>query len=176
MPTIRFDISQAAEVAKYLEVSINRAAERALYAAALRVVQRILTVIIPKEKQPPVDRGAYRAGWKAKKIPKGAEVRNTLPYAAIIEYGARAENIKIGRAMIIALKGWVLRKGLGLPNGGSKWDRQKAAEQMAWAIAKAMQKRGIYGPEGLRVLEKALVGLEEDYAEELKTELEREYE
>ena len=38
MPTIRFDISQAEEVAKHLEVSIGKAAERALRERALRGV------------------------------------------------------------------------------------------------------------------------------------------
>ncbi len=178
MPTVKFDISQADEVAKYLGVSIEKVAKRAVLSTALLIVQRITTVIIPKEPRQPVDRGAYRAAWKAKKDPDGALVSNSLPYASVIEYGAKAENVKISRAMIDALAAWVLRKGLVAKGKGAagKARANLEARSVAWAIARGMQKRGIFnGGKGLRILEKALKGLEEIYAEELKRELEREY-
>ncbi len=145
----------------------------------MRVLQHITTVVIPAEPRQPVDRGAYRAAWKVKKEPDGATITNTLPYAAVIEYGARAENIKIGRAMIDALAAWVLRKGL-VGKGGrgkaAKASAQKEAVGMAWAIAKKMKKRGIYnGGKGLRVLEKAMTIVKTAFADELKREIEREY-
>ncbi len=178
MTTVKFDISQADEVAKYLGVSIEKVAERAILATAIGVVARITTVIIPAEPRQPVDRGAYRAAWRAKKVPGGAQVQNLLPYAAIIEYGARAQNIKISAAMIKALAEWVIRKGIV---GRGKGKAGKAAAQaeaisMAWAIAKSMKKRGIFnGGTGLRVLEKALKGVQRLFAQELKAEIQREY-
>jgi Bacteriophage HK97-gp10, putative tail-component len=179
MPSVKFDISEAEEVARYLGFSIDAVAKRAILATANRVVQHITTQIIPNTSPQPVDRGAFRAGWKAKKDPDGAEVRNTLPYASIIEYGARAENIKIGRKMIEALAAWVRRKGIGGSKTASGRVRRPSVEEatsIAWAIAKTMQKKGIFnGGKGLRVLERALVIVQNAFAQELKTELEREY-
>jgi hypothetical protein len=176
--TVKFDISEAEEVARYLNLSLEKVAKRAILATAFRVVERITTVIIPKEPRQPVDRGAFRAAWRAKKDPDGAIVTNSMPYASVIEYGARAENIKISRAMIMALAAWVLRKGL-VKKGKGAAGKQKASEEaegVAWAIARSMKKKGIFdGGKGLRILEKAMVGLEKYFAEELARELGREY-
>ncbi len=154
------------------------AAERAILASALAVVAKIVNVVIPAEPRQPVDRGAFRAGWRAKAVSKGAQITNTMPYSEVIEYGARAENIKIGRKMIEALAEWVLRKGLvGKGKGkAGKIAAKAAAIGMAWAIAQSMKKKGIFnGGTGLRVLEKGLKGIEEIFARELKTEIGREY-
>lgn len=188
MPVHKFDISEAEEVARYLGFSIDKAAKRAILSLALRMVQHITTWLIPRENPQPVDRGAYRAGWRAKKTPEGAEVRNTLPHAAIIEFGARAENIKPGKKMIDALEAWVLRKGVGMSRTPArtkmtrkemKAARQSEARKVAWAIAMGMLKRGIFNREdergGLRILEKALKISKWAFADELKREIEREY-
>jgi hypothetical protein len=150
----------------FLDKVTRQAGERAMLSTALRLVQIITTEIMPAEQRPPVDRGAYRAAWRAKKIQGGAEIVNTLPYAAVIEYGAKAENVKVGRAMIEALTEWVRRKGLAGPEPGD-------ASRMAWAIATNMQKHGIYnGGKGLRILEQALKRLQpvldEEYAREVR--------
>jgi hypothetical protein len=179
MTTVKFDISEAEELARYLGISIEKVALRAIHATALRVVQHITTVIIPAEPNPPVDRSIYRAGWRAHKAIDGAVVTNHVPYASIIEFGARAENIKISRAMIIALTGWVMRKGIVKPAGRGKKAKAAAhieATRAAWAIAMAMKKRGIFNQgKGLRVLEKALKIVQNAFAQELRTEIEREY-
>lgn len=168
MTTRVFDISQSDELKKYLDKGFEEGAERAILSTALKVVQNITTAIIPAFPRPPVDRGAYRAGWRAKPIARGAEIVNTLPHASIIEYGARAQNVKIGKAMIDALAAWVRRKGIVRGRGKqSKLD----ALQVAWAIARAMQKKGIYGPRGLRVLEKALKGVPSILNDEFKREM-----
>lgn len=168
MTAVKFDISQAQEVAKHLGVNIDKAAKRAVLSTALKVVQRITTVIIPGEPRPPIDKRVYAAGWVARGTPDGAMIKNTAPNAAVIEHGARAENIKISRAMIDALAAWVKRKGLHKDGG----DDPRA---IAWAIAKAMQKRGIFnGGKGLKILEKGLKGVGRFFAEELKREIERE--
>lgn len=184
MPTMKFDIKDAEEMARRLGFSIQKVGNRALLATALRIVQHITTYIIPREPRQPVDRGAYRAAWKAKKTADGAQVTNHMPYAAVIEYGAKAGNIKISRVMIEELAEWVMRKGMVAPppkQKGINAKRRKIrhfllAEKVAWAIAKSMKKKGIYnGGTGLRVLEKALKIVENAFAQELKTELEREY-
>lgn len=188
MPTVKFDISEAEEVARHLGFSIDKAAQRAILSLALRIVQHITTYVIPRENPQPVDRGAFRAGWRAKRAPDGAVIMNTLPYAAVIEYGARAENIKISRGMIIALTGWVLRKGIGMSRTPArkkmtraqmKAARNEEARKVAWAIAMSMLKKGIFNREdergGLRVLEKALKIAKHAFADELRREIEREY-
>lgn len=158
----------AEQLAPFLGEHVEAAAKRALVGAANRIVQIIVTEIIPAEPRQPVDRSLYRAGWRAKPTGEGAEIENTLPYASIIEYGARAENIKVGKPMIDALEEWVTRKRLDL--------KGRTARELAWAIAMAMQKKGIYnGGKGLRILEKALERLPDVLAEEFAHELEREF-
>lgn len=182
MPVRRFKFGQEDKLAEYLDKGLEKAAMRALYATALRVVERIVSVLIPREPNPPVDRGAFRAGWRARKEADGASVYNSLPYAAIIEGGARAENIKVGRAMIDALAKWVLRKGLVKAETAStrkgKAAARSAAEAearaVAWAIAMAMKKRGIFrNGKGLHLLDTALLQAPRYFAEELRREIAR---
>lgn len=178
MTTVKFDISQLGAIEKYLGSSIEKVAERALVAAALGVVQKITTSIIPAEPRQPVDRGAYRAAWRAKKAPGGAQITNAMPYASIIEYGARAENVKIGAKMISELANWVLRKGIVGKGKGLRGKVRARAEaiSVAWAIAKAMKKHGIFNQgQGLHVLEKGLRNVQKLFVRELKRELAREY-
>lgn len=183
MPVRKFKVGEEGKLAAYLDAGLEKAAMRALYATALRLVQRIVTVLIPREPRPPVDRGAFRAAWRARKEADGASVYNSMPYAAAIEGGVRAENVKIGKAMIDALTKWVLRKGLvkvGAPpaKGGKAAARRVAnaeARQVAWAIAMAMKKRGIFKPEsnGLRLLDNAMLQAPKFFEEELQREIAR---
>lgn len=115
------------------------AALRGLASAAQRGLQLVQAEIIPSRSPQPVDRGVYRAGWRAVKIKDGYAVENLEPHAAFVEYGVRASNVKPGRAMIAALQEWARRHGFEDPLGA------------AWAIAKAMQKRGIWGGRGLGI-------------------------
>jgi hypothetical protein len=122
-----------------------QAARKGCLSAAMRGVQTIITEIIPSRTPQPVDRGTYRAGWRAYHAPYGALIENIEPHAPIIEGGARAGNIKIGKAMIAALAEWAARKGLAA--------KGKDAERVAWAIAKAMKRRGIFNQgRGLEIL------------------------
>jgi hypothetical protein len=140
---------------------VRAAASRGLLAAAHRTVAHIVGSIIPSLPHPPVDRGIYRAAWRAKKDGDGAVVENLAPHAGFIEYGVRAGSVKPGRAMIDALTKWVKRRGLGgrvvTSSGGTRHVRASDAEarSIAFAIARSMQKRGIFAPRGLRVLERA---------------------
>jgi hypothetical protein len=168
MTAVKFDDPE--EFGKWLGKKMERVAQKAVLAVAHRVVNKITTQVIPAESPQPVDRGAYRAAWRARKADGGAMISNTMPYASVIEYGARAENVKIGRAMIDALAAWVKRKGL-VGKGSSKAE----ARSLAWAIATTMKKKGIFnrGSKGLRILEKALKGVEKLFGEELAREIRR---
>lgn len=160
-----FQVEHSKEFAAWLSNGIDGAAKRAITSAAARVVSHIANELVPNEDPQPVDTGAYRAGWHAEQTDKGADVVNTLPYASIIEGGARAENIKIGKKMIEALTKWVQRKGFGSYAYKTKSGRVRTvklpseqAESIAWAIATAMKKRGIFNrgnKKGLRIAERA---------------------
>jgi hypothetical protein len=168
----KISIDEAPDWIRKLAGDRLKAAERGLFAAALHTVEVIQTEIIPAEPRIPVDRGIYKAGWRAKKIPRGAMVYNRTPHAVIIEHGARAENIKIGRAMIDALAGWVIRKGLtGAAKGAEK---HAEGRRIAWAIAQSMKKKGIFNEgNGLKILEKARKRIPEFIVEEVTRELEK---
>jgi len=146
---------------------IRDAGERGLLSAAIRTVAHIQTEVIPREPRIPVDRGIYRAGWRAVKIPKGAMVINTVPHAVLIEYGVRASNVKAGRKMIEALTAWVKRKGFGGKKGAD-------AASIAWAIAMSMKKKGIFdGGKGLHILGKASKKIPQFIDEEIGREIGR---
>lgn len=148
----------------WLKDSFQAGARAGMVSACARIVSDIVSRIIPSEPRIPVDRGVYRAGWQFEVTEEGADVYNATPQAPIIEWGARAENIKIGKTMIDALAEWVVRKGIA---------SRAEARSVAWAIAKSMQKKGIFNAngKGLRILEKALVNapmfIEEEVAREI---------
>ncbi len=173
-----------------LEGGMLKAAKLGLYSAGLRLQEHIQTGVIPGEKPPPVDRGTYRAAWKTKREGDGSAVLvyNATTQALFIERGVRAGNVKIGRAMISALAEWVRRKNIGAKTTISKKGVARVkkatleeATSIAWAIAKGMQKRGIFnrGEDGggLRVLAKAEKMapkyMREEIARELKLEAAR---
>jgi len=158
------DLKFAATHFKAYGPKLTAAAHRGLLAAAQRGVQVIQSEIIPSRNPQPVDRGVYRAGWRAGPIPEGAEIFNVEPTAVLIEEGVRGQNVKIGRLMLAALSEWAKRKGLGRYRAtstvlGKRKDGSFFAKaqkvkfvagdtSIAWAIAKAMQKRGIFNKRG----------------------------
>lgn len=164
-----WDLNDAGLMLGEIKGEMKKAAHAGLLAAAHRIVEHIVANIIPNLDRPPVDRGIYRAGWRARRISEGAIVENVAPHAPFIEYGVRAAHVKPGREMIDALTKWVQRKGIGGRTVISSNTKSSAglfgtrhvkastteARSIAWAIAKDMQKRGIFAPKGLQVLEKA---------------------
>jgi hypothetical protein len=174
MPYQKISIADAPAWTRKLQADLHKAAMRGLLSAGQRLVGVIQTEIIPREPRVPVDRGIYKAGWRARATPKGAVVSNATPAAAIIEHGARAKNIKIGRAMVDALTEWVLRKGL-VAQGKGKIERAAArvqAQGLAWAIARDMQKRGIFDKgNGLGILAKAMKRAPQIIKEEVAREI-----
>lgn len=164
-----FDAERSGEVRIWVEQGFDHVAKRAIVATAMKVVSVIQTEIIPMEDPQPVDRGLYRAGWRFKKTGDGVEVFNTVPHAPMIEWGVRAENVKIGRVMIDALEKWVIRKGIG---------DSKSARGIAFAIANKMKQRGVFnreGKKGLRILEKAVKKIPRFLDDMFRAELRREF-
>lgn len=170
---IRFEDHQIEDLVSWARAGLMGGSKKGTISSAMKMVQIITTEIIPAIERPPVDTRAYAAGWRVEMSENGANVVNTLPYASIIEFGAREENIKIGRKMIDALTAWVLRKGLMMDRESGKMsvrprkasnmeeriNHEQEARNLAWAIAKGMQKRGIFnrnGQRGLRVGQQAL--------------------
>lgn len=157
---VRIDLKDAGAYFERLGEAQRQAAIRGLRSAAARGVQIVQSEIIPSKTPQPVDRGVYRAGWRWTPVPGGAVVENAEPHAAFVEYGVRASNVRVGRAMLAALQEWARRHGFEDPLGA------------AWAIARAMQRRGIFGA-GLGVLrelnERLRGGL---VAEEVRREVE----
>lgn len=129
----------------------NKSAMAGLLSAAARGTAVIQTQLIPMRTPEPTDRGTYKAGWHFRATPEGSEIYNAEAHAILIENGVRGENVKIGAAMIRALTAWVIRKGLVGKRGrgeGAKRSQEQEATSMAWAIARAMRKRGIFNRPG----------------------------
>lgn len=158
------------QLRRKLDDAIKKAAHIAVLATANRIVQLIVTDLIPSAEPPPQDRGIYKAAWRAEPITQGAAVFNTAPHAPFIEYGVRARNVKIGKKMIDALAEWAIRKGLVSGKGAS---RAAEARGVAFAIATKMKQRGIWAPKGLRILEKGMLKLNDFLQEEYPRELKR---
>jgi hypothetical protein len=158
-----YSIREAGNWLKAADEESNAAMLRGLNAAALRLVQHIQTVVIPGITPEPVARGAYKAAWRAERLPNGAEVVNTTIQSIFIEYGVKPGNVHISRKMIEALAAWVRMKGIGgrfkvSKTGVVRLHRASKDEaiDIAWAIAKSMQKHGIFrAGMGLKVLETA---------------------
>lgn len=194
MPATVIPLEQAGAWVQTLGRQMPKAAQRGLLAAANRIVATVRLL------QLPTDRGVARAGWRAESIPDGAVVYNNVLQATMMEGGVRPDHVKIGRAMIDALAEWVKRKGIGTTNGTGKkratvdfgtgkattlqvvHRRVKPSDavirSIAWAIAKKMQRRGIFKPEegGLRPLEKTTKQLGPAYVrEEVAREIRKEF-
>ncbi len=140
-------LSQAAARFEGLAQEMRDAAYQGLVAAGARGLQVLVVEIIPKRSPQPVDRGVFRAGWKMRVGPDYVDIYNDELHALFIEEGVRAVNVKPGRRMVEALAEWALRKGIA--------SNPKEALTAAWAIAKAMAKKGIFnrdGKSGLGVL------------------------
>lgn len=174
-----YTIEEADKWLGVVSIGMKKAAMRGLLAAANRTVNHIVTGIIPALTRRPVNRGVYRAGWRAQPEPNGASVLNSVPHAVFIEHGVRPENVKIGRKMIEALTEWVRMKGIGgkVNQHGFlvKRPSMKQAEATAWAIAKSMKRRGIFGIVGLGVLKKAGRKIPTFIREEVAREIVREF-
>lgn len=160
---------------KVVKAAIEEGTRKGLLSAAHRMVNVIQTEVIPSISPQPSARGRYRAGWRADEDGDGAYYENTTPHAAIVEGGARPENIKVGRAMIEALVDWlhVKRIATGVE-----------ANRIAFAIAHSMASqytsrgqtftgggKGIFGGVGLKIMETANRRLPQVVREEVEREV-----
>jgi hypothetical protein len=117
---IKIDVADLAKFRSNITARIRMGVRKGALSAGQRTLQLIQGKLIQEcQPHPPVDRGLYRAGWQVHGdlVTTPLIISNKVPYAPIIEYGARASNIKIGRAMLTALAEWAQRKGL---TGGRK--------------------------------------------------------
>lgn len=176
MPVV-FEIKDVPGFERWLRRQLKKGARAGALSTAMRMINVITTEIIPAESPPPVFEGFYRAGWRSEPTEDGALVVNTVPYASVIEDGARAENIKVGRAMIEALTRWVIKKGLAgkATTAKKKAEQLTQATQIAWAIAMAMKQRGIFnrGSKGLKIGWKGIQKAKKFVDEEMSREVER---
>ncbi len=177
-----YSLAQSGVLVRDLRGEVRERAFAGLVSAGHRVVQVIVSEIIPSfGDRMPVDRGVYRAGWRVQPLKGEGKVlvHNVAPHAAFIEHGVPAGHVRIGRKMIEALAEWVRRKGIGGRTVVSKSGRERrvkasAAEAtaIAWAIAKSMQKKGIFaGGKGLGVLRKVEPRIPGIVKEEVEREL-----
>lgn len=112
-----------------------RKIHQALFNAVLWGEQKAVSLTNEYNK---VDLGEFKKKWKAKKTAKGAELRNSSSYAAIIEYGRTP-----GKKMppVDKIEAWMQRKGM---------------EGSAYMLAKAIGERGSPPPgtQPVRILNK----------------------
>lgn len=173
-----FKLEEYEKLDKWLDRTTKDGVRRGLLSAGWRLIGVIQNEIIPAERPPPINEGKYRASWAVRPTDGGAEVYNDSDHAPFIERGVRGANVKIGRKMIDALAEWARLKGLtGHPlRQRSSIDARLEARRIAWAVAKSMQKKGIFnrdGSQGLQIAKKAkerLVGFVE---EEIRREMRR---
>ena len=178
-----FTIEESDKFLNAIAVTMREASMRGLQSAALRTVNHIVTVTIPAIIPEPTSRGIYKAAWHVEPLPNGYMVVNSLAHAIFIEYGVRAENVKIGRKLIESLTEWVRAKNIGATVTTTKSGLRKVkkatveeATSIAWAIAKTMKKRGIFNNgQGWHVLGEATKNAPRFIREEVARELKREF-
>jgi hypothetical protein len=161
---------------------IPRERHKAAVQAVRRTLRGQGRVIVREEinatqPRPPFDRGEYTRSWSAVPIEDGGRIYSTSPYASVIDRGRRP-GFGVGKAGIQALMGWAQRHGLesaptiqrvsqrqmlqrmlGQRAKNRKADKREQGEaslrSVAFAIAAAIKRRGLWQPKGLRVFERA---------------------
>lgn len=140
-PRVTMNPAQWAKYMVGLGPKLLPAAERGLYAGALRALPKLQLWTRTAQAANPtntgqggaVNTGAFLRGWKARAIAGGAEVRNDAPYSGVVEYGRRAGARAPPRAEIAR---WVQRR-MGLS--------EKEARSVAFLIARSIKRRGLKG-------------------------------
>lgn len=129
---------------------VRPAAMKACYAAALRGRTIVVATIGATTPYPPVDRGVFRASFKAERAPDGATLFSDAPHAAFVEYGCRPH-----WAPLAPLLAWVKRRGLA---------KKGEAYGVARAIQVAIARRGM---KPRKVVARSLDQIERAFGEEL---------
>jgi hypothetical protein len=153
MATIILQLEDAKEFfGKKLTKKMEKAALRGLLSTAMRLHQTIITQIIPARSPQPVDRGVFRAGWRAylttEMGKECAVIENRELHAAFIEHGVRASNVKGGRRVREILAEWALRKHYV--------SNEIEAHSFAFNLLRKMKQRGVFnGGQGFGILKEA---------------------
>lgn len=108
---------------------------KGLRSAALRLETMVVEEIETATPHPAVDTAALKRSVSTERVPDGALVNVTAPHAAMIENGTRPFFPPLA-----PLVEWVKRKGLV---SVKKKQTDADAKAIAYAVAKAMSKRGI---------------------------------
>jgi hypothetical protein len=153
------------DLSGYVVALTKRRREQVVHAIQLTCATKGLATIqeVINNTQPhvPVDRGAYRRGFKARDDANGCKIVNTVRYAPAIEWGRAPGTMP----PILALAEWVERKGLvpraraGKKSGWTSWDRRQGALQIAWLIARKIKARGT---EARRIIARSLARVTSD--------------
>lgn len=133
--TYTVDIKDYDRLLKAFGKQAPKHARKAMIKAAYDGQSEILDVI-SKMERPPVDLGMYRKGWKVGRRKDGAELENSVPYASVIEEGARPH-----WAPLQPLIEWVTRKGL-MGNKTRSFELIKARTQKLAKAGKVSKTRG----------------------------------
>lgn len=105
-----------------------------------------------------VNTGTYRRAWKSRPLPRGADIHNNAPYAGIIEYGRRKGK---KQPPLKPIAKWAQRR-LGVS--------EQEARSLAFPIARAIKKRGLFGR---FVLKKSIKAILANIDREIRRELTR---
>lgn len=130
----------------------HRSVVQVTHEAAQMGLLRIDQSIVQSEPHKPVDQGFYRASHQVDLDNHGATIGSDAPYAAVIEYGARPFMPPID-----ALYRWAYRKFRvqlvrqyrverskgNRSRAGQEGYRQLQAENIAWAVARKIARKGI---------------------------------
>ena len=162
---INIRLEDAGKYFANLQPKFREAAMRGLHSTALHAQQKIQTDFIYNTgwRYPPIDKKGYRASWNVRRRGWQVVIKSDAPHAGLIEYGRRPQDPrKIGRAMLANLEDWAKRHGFQDP------------KRAAWALARSINRRGLWAPQGLRIFEKAVLFMRADMVSEVKAEIAKE--
>lgn len=135
-----------------LEPKLHASVVKGLRSAALRLETMVVEEIETATPHPAVDTAALKRSVSTERVPDGAIVNVTAPHAAMIENGTRPFFPPLA-----PLIEWVKRKGLHTTHLSTRTSRKTGetvvsvrkkktdadAKAIAYAVAKAISKRGI---------------------------------
>lgn len=165
---IKMSLAELAKTYRAMGTKGGKVVERAAMRTAVYARQQLVmsTDTVPGGNPKGIGIGAvnighYRRSWKWTKIHNGVRIYNNAPYAAVIEEGRRPGK-GVSREGQVALARWAIRKGLVEGKGKA---RAAAAKGVAFAISRALKKRGL---KGRRVMGRVLDKIRRKWVEELQ--------
>lgn len=131
MPTVEIPASRFAE---FIRERLQRDTDLVRKVALETALRGEAAAVAQTNKVGAVDMGHFKNAWSHRRIPKGAELGNSAPYADVIEHGRRP-----GRPgpPLAPIEEWVERKLV--PNGLVE---AKDAKSVAYAIRRSIHIKG----------------------------------